>query len=99
MKCPKCGRHIKNLPEDETLFIDNAIRTMQHYKKDHGFYRPNGLFIGNFAMQMFSNLYTFFDYLEQKKPTNKLELETIHGMGPARIMKYGDEILDLINFS
>jgi hypothetical protein len=73
MKCPKCGRHIKNLPEDETLFIDNAIRTMQHYKKDHGFYRPNGLFIGNFAMQMFSNLYTFFDYLEQKKPTNKTE--------------------------
>ena len=36
--------------------------------------------------------------LAQKRPTTKVELETIHGMGPARIMKYGDELLDLINF-
>ena len=32
MKCPKCGRLIENLPEDETLFIDNAIMSMQYYK-------------------------------------------------------------------
>jgi|TARA_B100002003_G_scaffold240308_1_gene260726 superfamily I DNA/RNA helicase len=37
--------------------------------------------------------------LAQKRPTTKQELETIHGMGPARIMKYGDELIDLINFS
>jgi superfamily I DNA/RNA helicase len=35
--------------------------------------------------------------LAQKKPTSIQELEEVHGMGGAKIMKYGEELLDLIN--
>jgi len=36
--------------------------------------------------------------LVNRKPSNKMELNHIHGLGPVKIMKYGDELLDLINF-
>ena len=35
--------------------------------------------------------------LAQTRPTNEQELEEIHGMGPTKILKYGKELLDLIN--
>ncbi len=35
--------------------------------------------------------------LAQNPPTTKQELENIHGMGPAKILKYGDELIDVIN--
>jgi superfamily I DNA/RNA helicase len=34
--------------------------------------------------------------IAQKMPTSLDDLETVHGMGPTKIMKYGDEILQLI---
>ena len=35
--------------------------------------------------------------LAQTRPTNERELTDIHGMGPTKRMKYGKELLDLIN--
>jgi hypothetical protein len=73
MKCPKCGRLIENLPEDETLFIDNAIMSMQYYKNKNGSYRPSGTFVDSFAMIMFFDIYDFFDSLEQKQPADRID--------------------------
>ena len=71
MTCPKCGRLITNLPHDETLFYENAISTMSYYKKDHGFYRPLGFYVGSMGDMMLSAAYQFFDWLEQEKPADK----------------------------
>ncbi len=73
MTCPKCGRQIPNLPQDEAPFAENAICTMLDYKEDHGFYRPLGLAITSMGYHLLSIAYTFFDYLEQKNPENKEE--------------------------
>ena len=32
-----------------------------------------------------------------KMPTTARELEDIHGLGPTKIMKYGEQILDIIS--
>ena len=35
--------------------------------------------------------------IAQKMPLKSDELEEIHGLGPARITKYGEEILKVVN--
>ena len=35
--------------------------------------------------------------IAQKMPLKSDELEEVHGLGPARIMKYGEEILKVVN--
>ena len=35
--------------------------------------------------------------LAQKKPMTMTELENVHGLGPTKIMKYGEELLELVS--
>ena len=70
MLCPKCGRDISVPFTDKALFVEDAIYTMVYYKEDHGMYRPYGFYVCDIGYKLLYLTYSFFDFLEQKKPEN-----------------------------
>lgn len=102
MKCPNCNYQFTSLPRHETVFKDNAIRTMRHYKEQHKMYRPQAFFVDSLGDSILSSTYEFFDFLEQNKPDDDIKFfdEYISGQnfGDDEYLRkhYRDAIFDVL---